>query len=265
MARWQFRRSRRIGPVRVTTSKSGISVSSGGKFFRTSVNSKGEVHQTTSLPGTGLYKREKVSNPMATGSGGSGSRSFEISLVDGTAGNRALLDGDSDVAHLEVVDLRRGGGVEGVADTAGLRVAQGIRFATLIRRGEEITVSLLVYPEDNPAAFSRRDRKRGSARATEIGKLGAKSARHLDDLADGASQVLGVLYIDSRPLREHVEARVRISALAGDVGAPDQSSLPAPPATATPPPTPADWYPDPHGEKRLRYFDGTSWTSHTAD
>lgn len=27
----------------------------------------------------------------------------------------------------------------------------------------------------------------------------------------------------------------------------------------------ADWYPDPRGEKRLRYWDGSSWTDHTAD
>jgi hypothetical protein len=28
---------------------------------------------------------------------------------------------------------------------------------------------------------------------------------------------------------------------------------------------PADWYPDPKGEKRLRYWDGSQWTDHTAD
>ena len=28
---------------------------------------------------------------------------------------------------------------------------------------------------------------------------------------------------------------------------------------------PADWYPDPRGEKRLRYWDGKQWTDHTAD
>ncbi|HVL97485.1 MAG TPA: RDD family protein [Solirubrobacteraceae bacterium] len=28
---------------------------------------------------------------------------------------------------------------------------------------------------------------------------------------------------------------------------------------------PADWYPDPRGEKRLRYWDGNAWTDHTAD
>lgn len=42
------------------------------------------------------------------------------------------------------------------------------------------------------------------------------------------------------------------------------SSDPPPP----PPPqsqVPADWYPDPQGVKRLRYWDGSQWTDHTAD
>ncbi|MGH1505173.1 MAG: DUF2510 domain-containing protein [Acidimicrobiales bacterium] len=34
------------------------------------------------------------------------------------------------------------------------------------------------------------------------------------------------------------------------------------PAPAT---SPADWYPDPYGQHRLRYFDGAAWTGHTAD
>jgi hypothetical protein len=41
----------------------------------------------------------------------------------------------------------------------------------------------------------------------------------------------------------------------------------APPGGGTPPPpggTP-DWYPDPRGEKRLRYYDGNGWTEHVAD
>jgi hypothetical protein len=35
-------------------------------------------------------------------------------------------------------------------------------------------------------------------------------------------------------------------------------------AAATMVSKPADWYPDPHGEARLRYWDGTRWTEHTA-
>lgn len=40
------------------------------------------------------------------------------------------------------------------------------------------------------------------------------------------------------------------------------------PPARPPSPAPAaaaDWYPDPTGEKRLRYWDGTAWTSHVAD
>jgi hypothetical protein len=47
----------------------------------------------------------------------------------------------------------------------------------------------------------------------------------------------------------------------------------APPTTGPPPPQPpqqqggaqaADWYPDPHGQARLRYWDGQRWTDHTS-
>jgi len=36
------------------------------------------------------------------------------------------------------------------------------------------------------------------------------------------------------------------------------------PQAAVAPATPADWYPDPKGEARLRYWDGANWTDHTA-
>jgi uncharacterized RDD family membrane protein YckC len=48
----------------------------------------------------------------------------------------------------------------------------------------------------------------------------------------------------------------------------------APPTTGPVPPAPpqpqqagaqqADWYPDPHGQARLRYWDGQRWTEHTS-
>ncbi len=41
--------------------------------------------------------------------------------------------------------------------------------------------------------------------------------------------------------------------------------MPAPTAPPTPVVAPAGWFPDPHGQRRLRYWDGTIWTEHTAD
>jgi hypothetical protein len=51
------------------------------------------------------------------------------------------------------------------------------------------------------------------------------------------------------------------------VATPTPSPSPPPPQSvdAPPPGGAADWYPDPRGEKRLRYWDGTQWTHHTAD
>ena len=42
-------------------------------------------------------------------------------------------------------------------------------------------------------------------------------------------------------------------------------AAPAPAAPVPPPPTvPAGWYPDPNGATIQRYWDGTTWTDHTA-
>ena len=48
----------------------------------------------------------------------------------------------------------------------------------------------------------------------------------------------------------------------GAIGAPAGQ-----PSVGPPPPQgaqPADWYPDPHGQARLRYWDGQRWTEHTS-
>lgn len=43
------------------------------------------------------------------------------------------------------------------------------------------------------------------------------------------------------------------------------SSAHTEPTVSQPVQHPADWYPDPRGEARLRYWDGSAWTSYTAD
>jgi Protein of unknown function (DUF2510) len=54
------------------------------------------------------------------------------------------------------------------------------------------------------------------------------------------------------------------AAAAPPAAAPAAAETPAG-GDAPPPGGAADWYPDPRGEKRLRYWDGSQWTHHTAD
>lgn len=55
-----FRKSKKVGPFRVTLTPHGVSTSAGVKGARVSVNSKGEVRRTLSVPGTGVYDTKKV-------------------------------------------------------------------------------------------------------------------------------------------------------------------------------------------------------------
>lgn len=67
----------------------------------------------------------------------------------------------------------------------------------------------------------------------------------------GAPAVLPAGYEPSRP----ADSESPRNQLAPNAGLP----------TPTPQLPPADWYPDPHGIARLRYWDGQQWTGHTAE
>jgi hypothetical protein len=56
----RFRRSTRIGPFRITATKSGFSTSVGVPGARVGINSKGQVRRTVGIPGTGVYDTEVV-------------------------------------------------------------------------------------------------------------------------------------------------------------------------------------------------------------
>lgn len=60
----RFRKSKKIGPFRVTMSKSGISYSAGVKGFRVTKTASGRVRTTASIPGTGIsYVKESGGEP----------------------------------------------------------------------------------------------------------------------------------------------------------------------------------------------------------
>lgn len=58
-----FRKSKKIGPLRLTVTPRGLSTSVGVKGARVSVNSRGEVRRTVGIPGTGIYDTKKIGGP----------------------------------------------------------------------------------------------------------------------------------------------------------------------------------------------------------
>jgi hypothetical protein len=55
---WSFRRSIRLGPLRLNLSKSGIGVSAGIPGLHVGKDAKGRSYSQVSLPGTGIYRRD---------------------------------------------------------------------------------------------------------------------------------------------------------------------------------------------------------------
>jgi hypothetical protein len=52
---WRFRKTKKIGPVRVTLSKKGVGTSFGIPGVRAGVSPDGRKYVSFGIPGTGLY------------------------------------------------------------------------------------------------------------------------------------------------------------------------------------------------------------------
>lgn len=59
---WRFRRSLKLGPLRLNFSKSGVGTSIGVRGFRVGTDAKGRSYTAASIPGTGLYNRQYSSS-----------------------------------------------------------------------------------------------------------------------------------------------------------------------------------------------------------
>lgn len=62
---WGFRRSLKLGPLKLNLSKSGVGYSIGGRGFRVGQDAKGRSYTSASIPGTGLYSRTYLTPPTA--------------------------------------------------------------------------------------------------------------------------------------------------------------------------------------------------------
>lgn len=77
---WKFKKSIKLGPVRLNLSQSGVGGSIGVKGYRKGIDANGRSYTHKSIPGTGIYSREYSS----------GSTNSKINLDDGSAGEKQL-------------------------------------------------------------------------------------------------------------------------------------------------------------------------------
>jgi hypothetical protein len=64
---WAFRKRANLGPLRLNLSKSGVGWSFGLRGFRFGKDAKGRKYSQTSIPGTGIYRRDYYQNTQNTG------------------------------------------------------------------------------------------------------------------------------------------------------------------------------------------------------
>lgn len=89
----KFRKSIKVAPgVKVTLGRRSASVSVGPRGLKHSVNTRGEVHRTTSIPGTGLYDRQRI--------GTIGGNNHTVEQTPTTPENNPLIITDEQLADM---------------------------------------------------------------------------------------------------------------------------------------------------------------------
>ena len=71
----RYRRSKKIGPFRITLTQRGVSTSVGAGPFRISKGADGKVRRTIRVPGTGIYDTKVVSRSPQKPTSGRGQQS----------------------------------------------------------------------------------------------------------------------------------------------------------------------------------------------
>ena len=166
------------------------------------------------------------------------------------------------------------------ADDRERELGEVYRLATLVREPDNPfdpnAVRVLISAE--PVGYITRDS------APFVAELVDRAATHGRELAvlsrvgwdtDNADPPIGVFLalplapdlpsltlIPGEDLDRARDARnAELDRLLDETDAPDPNAVDLPNPAAGPP---ADWYADPHGIARLRYWDGAAWTDHTS-
>jgi hypothetical protein len=91
---WGFRKSKKIGGVRLSLGKKSGSASVGGKWFRYTVNSRGRTTTTFGIPGTGLRWSSRSKSPRQPRGSRSASvyqsPSYDVQAANTAAGSTVL-------------------------------------------------------------------------------------------------------------------------------------------------------------------------------
>ena len=250
-----FRKSKKLGPFRLTVTPRGVSTSAGVPGFRVSANSRGEMRRTVSVPGTGISDTKKLGGSRGGSSAQATPESTRAHVTYVEAGTRDMREGQPGVETAKVVGLSET--VWELAGFAGLAPLEyggihGIRDAILMPDEDRYVVVLLVLPEDNPAIFGRKETE---PKGVPIGRLSATDARKWSEAFRGRN-IRAVVYLEAKPgTSGSVQFRFRPELL-------DEEDEPA---TDTTPLPEAGWFPDPVDGEGLRWWDGTRWTDHQHD
>jgi hypothetical protein len=264
----QFRKSKKFGPVRITASKKGLGVSAGAGPVRVGLGADGKVRRTLRLPGTGIYDTKVVAAADKTARPQTPVTSKpEVRLEQPPIAPRRLQP----VALTKPITAK---GHNGTVTFDGWWI--GIeRSGTLARlaatvnsyESKRIPLDQVEHVEwKQPSTFVN-----GYLRVVVTGE--EQPARRVTAAAADANTVVVTKQQAARftPLR----AALAQALAAGEPNAcpPAEATAahktydadPAVSAAASPPPAPpANWYPDPADPAMLRWWNGSSWTDHTA-
>ncbi|GAA1645078.1 DUF4236 domain-containing protein [Nocardia ninae] len=265
----QFRKSKKLGPVRFTASKKGIGVSAGAGPVRVGIGADGKLRRTLRVPGTGIYDTKVVGHAAQPANQATSQPAMRAHLTSAEP---------RDVQPLALPELITAKGHDGTITFDGWwiniqRTGVVAKLSANVNGYESrrIPLNYLEHVEwkspsmlvngylkfvvigEDPEASTTID-----AAANPNAVLVTKQqVKRFEPLREALAQALagGHLRTVDLPVDGHRPPHAAVETTTTDPVVP-----PRPP----PPSAPAGWYPDSAQPTVLRWWDGTNWTEHTA-